>query len=86
MAKKIKKPTAEWFIKPTDGGHTNEVIANHLATYSSIDEVKTEFGWTYRCSYEEIKYFQECKEKFKLKFDVFKKRNKSDKTEKVNLG
>ncbi len=80
MKKKIKKPTKEWFIYPLNS-ETNEVIARELAKTIEIDEVETERGWMFRCSYSHINAFLKATAHFNLQFKVFRRRKTSHKIE-----
>lgn len=80
MKKNIKRPTAEWLIKPLDGD-TNEIIARHLARTAEIDEVETELGGMYRCSYSRINELLQAVKIFKLKFKVYRRRSKNSQLE-----
>lgn len=79
-----KNSTAEWFIQPLDA-NTNEIIARELSRLAEVDEVETELGSMYRCSYARIKDFLNAKEKYKMEFRVYRKGTKGDKLEELEV-
>lgn len=80
-----KRPTDQWFIHPLDAD-TNEIIARELARLSEVDEVETELGSMYRCAYARIEDFQNAKEKYKLRFRVYRRRTSGSKLEEWKFG
>lgn len=79
MAKK-KNPTAEWLVRPLDS-HTNQAIARDLERVGFLEEVETELGDMYICSYERIAFFQKSARDLSLKFEVYRRRNRGNKPE-----
>lgn len=80
-----QRPTEQWLVRPLDAD-TNENIARELARTGDVDEVETELGGMYRCSYAKITTLVNSAKKFNLRFEVYRKRTKNSQLEYWEFG